>query len=245
MSVCSLWGGGGSQVQVWGGPRSRSGGGPRSRLGEGGVTGLSKGKNFWHQIWLDTCSDWKKIFLSRAPPPSKGKNFWHQIWLDTCSDWQKKYFVKGPPPRRKGKNFWHQIWLDTCSDWQKKYFVKGPPPPAQEREKFLTPDLAWYMFRLGKKIFVRDPPLPRNSKDLLWLRGGRYASCVHAGGLSCLFFFFWSSSVNSYIGNHAIRFLVVGNGCCTYSWEHDIRHRCRTSTYTFFFMSYFFLLSLH
>ena len=26
---------------------------------------------------------------------------------------------------------------------------------------------------------------PRNSTHLLWLRGGRYASCVHAGGLSC------------------------------------------------------------
>ena len=26
---------------------------------------------------------------------------------------------------------------------------------------------------------------PRISKHLLWLRGGRYASCVHAGGLSC------------------------------------------------------------
>ena len=40
------------------------------------------------------------------------------------------------------------------------------------------------MFRLEKKFLSRDPP-PRNSKDLLWLRGGRYASCVHAGGLSC------------------------------------------------------------
>ena len=27
-------------------------------------------------------------------PPSKGKIFWHQIWLDTCSDWQKKFFQK-------------------------------------------------------------------------------------------------------------------------------------------------------
>ena len=63
------------------------------------------------------------------------------------------------------------------------------------------------MFRLGKKFFIETPPLPRgkffcqgtppqsplsppprpprNSKKLLWLRGGRYASCVHAGGLSC------------------------------------------------------------
>ena len=28
------------------------------------------------------------------PPPTKGKNFWHQIWLDTCSDWKKKNFQK-------------------------------------------------------------------------------------------------------------------------------------------------------
>ena len=43
------------------------------------------------------------------------------------------------------------------------------------------------MFRLEKKILSRDPlpPPPRNSKKLVWLRGGRYASCVHVGGLSC------------------------------------------------------------
>ena len=40
------------------------------------------------------------------------------------------------------------------------------------------------MFRLEKKFSQRDPPTPRNSKHLLRLRGGRCASCVHAGGLS-------------------------------------------------------------
>ena len=32
------------------------------------------------------------------PPPSKGKKFGHQIWLDTCSDWEKKFLSRDPPP---------------------------------------------------------------------------------------------------------------------------------------------------
>ena len=32
---------------------------------------------------------------------------------------------------------------------------------------------------------------PQNSKHLLWLHGGQYASCVQAGGLSYFIKFFW------------------------------------------------------
>ena len=61
---------GGSQVQVRGVPGLRLGGvGGYPVSGPGGGPGLSKGKIFGHQIWLDTCSDWKKKFLSRDPPP--------------------------------------------------------------------------------------------------------------------------------------------------------------------------------
>ena len=42
--------------------------------GGGGVPGLSKGKTFWHQIWLDTCSDWEKNFCQGTPPPSIARN---------------------------------------------------------------------------------------------------------------------------------------------------------------------------
>ena len=65
--------------------------------------------------------------LGTPLPPSKGKIFWHQIWLDTCSDWKKNFSQRQPPPPSKGKNFWHQIWLDTCSDWKKKFSQRDPP----------------------------------------------------------------------------------------------------------------------
>ena len=84
-----LDGGGGYPIQPWTGgvpglrfrggvPGLRfSGGGSRSQIlggvsqvsDFGGVPSLSRGKNFWHQIWLDTCSDWEKKFLSRDFPP--------------------------------------------------------------------------------------------------------------------------------------------------------------------------------
>ena len=44
-----------------------------------------------------------KIFC-RGIPPSKGKNFWHQILLDTCSDWEKKILSRDPPPSGIARN---------------------------------------------------------------------------------------------------------------------------------------------
>ena len=129
VSVCSHFRGGvpdpaldegGSQVSDFRGGvpglRFLGGGVPGLRFFGGGVPGLR--------------------FRGGGPSLSKRKNFWHQIWLDTCSDWKKNLFVEGPLPPSKGKIFWHQIWLDTCSDWKKKIFVKGPsptPPPGIAR----------------------------------------------------------------------------------------------------------------
>ena len=48
-----------------------SGGGTWSQILGEGVPCLSKGKKFWQQIWLDTCSDWEKNFLLRDPPPTR------------------------------------------------------------------------------------------------------------------------------------------------------------------------------
>ena len=90
----------------------------------------------------------------------------------------------GVPGLSKGKNFWHQIWLDTCSD-QKKIFCRGTPPFLVKGKIFDT-RFGLIHVQTGEKNFCRGtPPHPRNSKKLLWPRGGRYASCVHAGGLSC------------------------------------------------------------
>ena len=84
----------------------------------------SKGKNFWQQIWIDTCSD-QKNFFCWGTPPSKGKTFWHQIWLDTCADWEK-FFCQGTPPV-KGKFFDTRFGLIHVQTG-KKIFVKRPPP---------------------------------------------------------------------------------------------------------------------
>ena len=97
----------------------------------------------------------------------------------------KKNFVEGPPPV-KGKIFDTRFGLIHVQTG-KKIFVKGPPPP-QVKGKIFDTRFGLIHVQTGKKIFCQGtppPPPPRNSKKLLWLRGGRYASCVHAGGLSC------------------------------------------------------------
>ena len=101
--VSDLLGGGVPGLRFSGGEVSGLrffGGGPRFW---GGVPGLSKGKNFWHQIWLDTCSDQKKIFCSGTPPPPlvKGKIFDTRFGLIHVQT-GKKFFVEGPPSLPSG-----------------------------------------------------------------------------------------------------------------------------------------------
>ena len=62
----------------------------------------------------------------------------------------------------------------------------GGGVPVSVKGKFFDTRFGLIHVQTGKKNFLsRDPPSPGNSKKLLWPRGGRYASCVHAGGLSC------------------------------------------------------------
>ena len=93
---------GGARSQIFGGaPRSQifAGGSQVSDFRGGGVPGLTKGKNFWHQIWLDTCSDWKKKFLLRdSPPQLKGKIFDTRFGLIHVQTGKKSFCWGTPPP---------------------------------------------------------------------------------------------------------------------------------------------------
>ena len=137
-------------------------------FGGGGVPGLSKGKIFWHQIWLDTCSGWGKNFLSRDPPPLpvKGKIFDTRFGLIHVQT-GKKNFCRGtppPPPPVKGKIFWHQIWLDTCSD-RKKNFCRGTPPFPPVKGKFFDTRFGLIHVQTGKFFFVKGHPPPRIARN--------------------------------------------------------------------------------
>ena len=118
-------------------------------------------------------------FLGGVPVSVKGKIFDTRFGLIHVQT-GKKNFVEGPPPV-KGKIFDTRFGLIHVQTG-KKNLVEGPPPSKGKN--------FWHQIWLDtcsdwKKNFVEGPPLPRNSKKLLWLRGGRYASSVHAGGLSC------------------------------------------------------------
>ena len=96
--------------------------------------------------------------------------------------------------------------------------------------------LNWFsvsFFRASEWIFDRPFPLPPRHSWLTSLPLEiRVAECGHTKGpfalgdndmeSLCRQITFLSSSVNSYIGNHATHFLFVWNGCCTYSWRPEI-----------------------
>ena len=144
------WGGTPSQVQVGGVPEpALDGGVPNPSLDRGvPPSQVQVGGGPQSQVWGEGFPVWGPGgYLVSV----KGKIFDTRFGLIHVQTGKKKIFVEGPsPPPVKGKFFWHQIWLDTCSDWEKHFLSRDPPPP------------------------------PLNSKDLLWLRGGRYTSCVHA-----------------------------------------------------------------
>ena len=145
-----------------GGPRSRSRWGVPG-LRWGGVPGLRSGGGTWSQ--------YREKFLTQDLA-------WYMFRLE-------KFFVKGPPPPVKGKIFDTRFGLIHVQTG-KKIFVEGPPPV---KGKIFDTRFGLIHVQTEEKIFVEGPPSPpRNSKDLLWLRGGWYASCIHTGGLSCWWF---------------------------------------------------------
>ena len=148
----------------------------------------------------------KNFFVEGPPPPVKGKFFDTRFGLIHVQTGKKNFFCWGTPPS-KGKIFGHQIWLYTCSDWKKKFFVEGHPPPV--KGKLFDTRFGLIHVQTEKKNFCQGTP-PRNSKKLLWPRGGRYASCVHAGGLSCLLFL-WNRPKDFYCDLCVICWFSVWN----------------------------------
>ena len=127
--------------------------------GEGGGPGVSKGKNFWHQIWLDTCSDWKKKNFCRGTPPPlvKGKFFDTRFGLIHVQTGKKKIFVKGPPPLVKGKFFDTRFGLIHVQTGKKNFLSRTPPPSKGK--------IFWHQIWLDtcadwKKKFLSRAPLP-------------------------------------------------------------------------------------
>ena len=181
--------------------------------------------------------------------------FWHlSVYLSTLSGGG---WVPGPGPGREGPR--SQIFggipglrfsggsqvSDFWGGPRSQIFRGGPwflgvgrgVPGLSKGKNFLTPDLAWYMFRLEKKIFVKGPSPPpspvRNSKKLLWLRGGRYASCVHAGGLSCLDIIIACYSSQTNLGKSHCNSLAIMeriNHICVY-WTPTLWHRRYSDVY--------------
>ena len=64
-------------------------------------------------------------------------------------------------------------------------FSGGGGYPVLVKGKIFDSRFGLIHVQTGKKIFVEGTPPPAIARKLLWLHGGRYASCVHAGGLSC------------------------------------------------------------
>ena len=84
-------------------------------------------------------------------------------------------------------------------------------PPPLVKGKFFDTRFGLIHVQTGKKNFCQGtPPPPRNSKKLLWPCGGRYASCVHAGGLSCTLHCFYLQVVRGH----------TGGGGGTHSYHH-------------------------
>ena len=88
----------------------------------------------------------------------------------------------GSPVSIKGKIFDTRFGLIHVQTGEKNFLSRDPPPSV--KGKIFDTRFGLIHVQTGEEIFCRGTT-PPHSKKLLWLRGGRYASCVNAGGLSC------------------------------------------------------------
>ena len=115
--------------------------------------------------------DWKVMVHNYRPLPKDGKG---TVFTGVCLSTPGQDRTRlppsqdrtgvPPPPARTGQ---------------------GYPPPGQDRTGvYLGQDRTWVNPLPGTGVPPPPPETKQHSEHLL--RNGRYASCVHAGGLSCL-----------------------------------------------------------
>ena len=94
-----------------------------------------------------------------------------------------KFQVGYPSPRRWGGGQGTPWGTSSLRQYRMGYSPPGhdglPLPPHQDWMG--TPP----QVRIRWDITLQPPPQPQEQQGEYLLRGGRYASCVHAGGLSC------------------------------------------------------------
>ena len=154
-------GGGGTPSQVWLG-----GGGTPSQVWQGGysIPGLAGGVPHPKSGWgypisgLDTSWDTPLPWTWDGVPPGPGMGYPPRPGTGYPPTWD------GVPAPRPGTGY--PLGWGTPQTWN-----RAPPP---DMGWGTPPDLRW-----GTPL----PQTDQHSEHLL--HGGRYASCVHAGGLSC------------------------------------------------------------
>ena len=126
----------------------------------------------------------------RPHPKDDGRLCFHFVhtWGGTPSSWWRG---GSTPSSWRGRGT-PSSWGGYPSSWQGE--VLHPADRGGTASSWMGyPPVSWMGYPpvswMGYPPPGGTPPPPPEQHNVYLLRDGRYASCVHAGGLSCLFFF--------------------------------------------------------